>query len=303
MRIKAANTAAGHHRECTREISREDAMDIKQILLVQSAEFESEAAQVAARLARAHGATVAGLCLFCEPDPAPADTYAIGPEAVGDVLEHRRRTVNVLTAPAEATFQKALADRGFSDGWEVGEVNEWRDVVIDRARFVDLVVMAAPGAMVSSYRGVAETLALRSGSPSLLVPANASPKADFKRVVLAWNGSREAKRAMDDGLLFLKAAAETAVVVAKEESTRSVDRAQTDALTRHLARHGVHAQVISSEVRGRGAGDVLIEQCAAFGADLLIMGAFGHSRAAELILGGATRTALTRAMIPTLLSH
>jgi nucleotide-binding universal stress UspA family protein len=211
--------------------------------------------------------------------------------------------VNALTSPAEAAFKKALADRGLSDGWVVGETDEWRDVVVDRARLVDLVVMDAPGAVVSSYRRVAETLALRSGSPSLLVPAQASPKVDFKRVVLAWNGSREAKRAMDDGLMFLKAAAEAAVVVAKEESTRSVDRAQTDALTRHLARHGVHAQVICSETGRRGAGGVLIEQCASFGADLLIMGAFGHSRAAELIMGGATRTALTQAKISTLLSH
>ncbi len=278
-------------------------MDIKQILLVQWAEAESEAAQVAGRLARAHGAVVAGLCLFCEPDPAPVDTYAIGPEAVGEVLEHRQHRVRALTAPAEAAFHKALEDRGLSDGWDVGEINDWRDVVIDRARLVDLVVMAAPGAVVSSYRGVAETLVLRSGTPSLLVPAKTSPKADFKRVVLAWNGSREAKRAMDDGLVFLRAAADVAIVVASEESTRSVDRAQTDALTRHLTRHGVDAQVIFSAGRGRGAGDVLIEQCALFGADLLIMGAFGHSRAAELIMGGATRAALTRATIPTLLSH
>jgi nucleotide-binding universal stress UspA family protein len=303
MRIKAAGPAAGHAGALNQPELREGAMDIKQILLVRSAEIESEAAEVAARLARAHGATVAGLCLFCEPDPAPADTYAIGPDAVGDVLEHRRRSVKALTAPTEAAFHKTLTDCGLSDGWDVGEINEWRDVITDRARLVDLVVMTAPGATVSSYRRIAESLAVRSGAPSLLVPAKASPKADFKRVVLAWNGSREAKRAMDDGLVFLKAAAQVAIVVATEDSTRSVDRAHTDALTRHLARHGVHPQVIRSEAGDRGAGDVLVEQCASFGADLLIMGAFGHSRTAELIMGGATRTALARTRIPTLLSH
>ena len=279
-------------------------MDIKQILLVQSAEAASDAAaEIAGQLARRHGASVAGLCLFCEPDPAPADTYAIGRQAIGDVLERRRRKVDALTAPAESAFVKTLDDRGRSEGWEAGEVSEWRDAVVGRARLVDLVVMAAPSAVVSSYRGVAETLALRSGTPSLLAPAKAPPTADFKRVALAWNGSRESKRAMDDGLPFLRAADEVAIVVVKEDSTRSVDRAQTDALTRHLAHHGVHAQVIRSEARGRAAGEVILEQCAAFGADLLVIGAFGHSRAAELIMGGATRTVLTRAQIPTLLSH
>ena len=122
-------------------------------------------------------------------------------------------------------------------------------------------------------------------------------------MALAWNGSREAKRALDDGLTFLKAAAEVAIVVANEEATRAIDRNQTDALRRHLARHGVLAQVIRTDSGRRGAGEAIIEQCESFGAELLVMGAFGHSRAAEMIMGGATRTVLARTRIPTLLSH
>ena len=279
-------------------------MDIKQILLIQSAEVDSEAAvEVAGRLAQAHGAQVAGVCLFCEPAPATADTYAIGPKAIGDVLEHGRRKVDALTTPAATAFRKTLADRGLSVSWEVGEIDEWRDAIVGRARLVDLVILPAPGVAVSTFRGIAETLVLRSGSPSLLAPPGASPRADFKRVALAWNGSREAKRALDDGLIFLKTAVEVAIVVADEESTRSIDRNQTEALRRHLARHGVHAQVIRTDAGRRGAGEALIEQSTSFGADLLVMGAFGHSRAAELIVGGATRTVLTRSRIPTLLSH
>jgi nucleotide-binding universal stress UspA family protein len=279
-------------------------MDIKQILLVQSAEAASGGAtDLAARLARTHGATVAGLCLYCEPDPPLADTYAIGPDAVGDVLRRRGSRVKALTAPAEAAFERALAGPGLSDGCDVGELDAWRDVVVHRARLADLVVLDAPDGSAPGYGAIVETLALRSGTPTLLAPAKAVADHDFKRVALAWNGSREAKRAMDDGLVFLKRASEVAVVVAKEEATRFVDRAQTDALIRHLARHGVHASLLSTEAHGRGAGEVLIEQCAAFGAELMVMGAFGHSRAAELILGGATRTVLRRAATPTLLSH
>jgi nucleotide-binding universal stress UspA family protein len=65
----------------------------------------------------------------------------------------------------------------------------------------------------------------------------------------------------------------------------------------------VTAELVRDDARGRGAGRTLLERCAAFGADLLVMGAFGHSRAAELVLGGATRTILAETSLPTLLSH
>ena len=70
-----------------------------------------------------------------------------------------------------------------------------------------------------------------------------------------------------------------------------------------LARHGVQAETLWQERAGKPAGEALLEHCRAFGADLLVMRAFGHSRAAETVLGGATRTILASAEIPTLLSH
>ncbi|HWF76088.1 MAG TPA: universal stress protein [Caulobacteraceae bacterium] len=272
-------------------------MDIKQILLVLSAETASDhTAEIALRLARTHGARVAGLCLHSDPDPPPR----------GDALERARERLQALTDPARTWFQELVADHGLSDGWEVGALDGWRDVIVHRARLVDLVVADAPAGAAPAYRDVVEALAMGAGSPLLLVPKvapAASSGHDFDRVVLAWNGTREAKRAMADGLCFLRAANEVAVVVAKEETTRSIGQVETDALVRHLARHGVHAQVLVSEARGRGAGDVLVERCAEFRADLLVMGAFGRPRAAQLQLGGATRTLLARAAIPTLLSH
>jgi nucleotide-binding universal stress UspA family protein len=272
-------------------------MDIKQILLVLSAESASDrAVEIALRLARTHGARVAGLCLHSDPDRPPR----------GGPLQGASERLQALTAPAQVWFQELVADHGLSDGWEVGALDGWRDVVVHRARLVDLVVADAPDGAAPAYRGVVEALAIGAGSPLLLAP-RATPQATtvrgFERVLLAWNGAREAKRAMADGLCFLRAASQVAVVVAREEATRSIGQIETDALVRHLARHSVHAEVQVSEALGRGAGDALVERCAAFRADLLVMGAFGRPRAAQLQLGGATRTILARAAIPTLLSH
>jgi len=278
-------------------------MDIKQILLVQSPTPDCEAAVgMAETLARHDGARVAGICLFSDPSPTPAETYAVGEEAIGEVLEHQWASVKALTAPVESLFKKLLIDRGLSDGWAVGEIEEWRDSVVQRARLADLVVLGSAGA-TPDFQRLAEMLVLGSGTPCLIVPPVKRARYDFKRIVIAWNGSREAKRAMDDALPWLKRASAVAAVIIAEEATRWVDRAQAEVLTRHLARHDVNADIIRVDAHGRASGRVLLDQCKAFDADLLVMGAFGRSRAAELILGGATRTILPGASLPVLLSH
>ena len=100
-------------------------MDIKDILLFLKAGAPCEASlEVAARLAREHDGQVVGVCLFEDPDPPIADGYAIGPNAVGEVLERRRARILDLAAPAEAAFERIVARRGLSAGWTLGEPDE-----------------------------------------------------------------------------------------------------------------------------------------------------------------------------------
>jgi nucleotide-binding universal stress UspA family protein len=283
--------------------AQEAVVDIRQILLLQPAEKGWEAqTEFAARLAKSHGASVAGVCLYAEPDPTPADCFAEGAVAIADVLDRHRSQVAQICAPLETSFRRAIAGHGLSDGWEAGDVNVWRDQgpALERARLADLVIAPALGAD-ADWRGLIEALVLQSGAPCLLTPANVRPCA-FSHIVLAWNGSREAKRAMDDALPFLKAASDVVVVTIDDDETRRVEASESEALVRHLARHGVGAEALRRPA-SKGAGEVLMDACEAAGADLLVMGAYGRSRAAEFILGGATRTILSHARTPTLLSH
>jgi nucleotide-binding universal stress UspA family protein len=279
-------------------------MDIKQILLVLAAEASGEGAiETAARLARQFGATVDGVCLYQEPEPQVAECFAEGPEAISQVLDRRLVQVKTLTAPAELAFRRRLEGPGLAQDWAVGEIEAWGETAVERARLADLVVLPRPDQQ-ADYRRLAENLVLSAGTPCLLIPPLAAEAHAFRRVILAWNGTREAKRAMVDALPFLKRAAAVAVLVVREDAKPWLgSAAQTEALTRHLARHGVQAEKLLPAQTGRSAGDALLEHCRAYGADLLVMGAFGHSRAAETILGGATRTILTSAEIPVLLSH
>jgi nucleotide-binding universal stress UspA family protein len=276
-------------------------MEIKQVLLLLMAgEPPGRAAGIAQRLARHHGAVVEGVCLFTEPETTLADSRAIGPQGVGDVLEHRAARLSALAGPAADTFEAVIAAPGLSAGWSTGDVAEWGPALTLRARQADIVVMGA-ASDAGDMRRLAETLALASGAPVLLAPREGASER-FNRIVVAWNGSREARRAVDEGLIFLKSAPHVRVVVV-EEAARQVTQADAEALQRRLSLHGVEAELVRVSPMGRSAGRALMEACAEFDADLLVMGAFGRSRAAEVILGGATRTLIAQAKTPTLLAH
>ena len=277
-------------------------MTTKQILLVLSANAPADSAtSLAAALAEHGGARVEAVCMFHEPEPGVADSFAIGRAGVADVLDHVEADIRAQTASARAYFDRTVAGKGLSDGWSLGEVDAWQNALDGPSRLVDLIVIARAESD-HGFRGVTAGLVLQSGAPCLVAPLSPT-KIPFHKVALAWNGSRESARALRDGLDFLRAAASVVVIVAAEDGTSSIDALQTDGLIRHLARHGVQADLVRAAVGHRGAGDAILRECEAMGADLLIAGAYGHSRAAETILGGATQRFLSRASLPVLLSH
>ncbi|MDR3512984.1 MAG: universal stress protein [Caulobacteraceae bacterium] len=276
-------------------------MEIKDILVFLEAGAPCEARLDLARtLAQRFGAVVSGLCASPEPAMDFADSYVIGPAAVGETLAHRQAAIARLIEPTEAAFRAGLAAGGCDCSWEAATPNTSpRDLALE-ARFFDLAILRRPDAGDSPNRQLAELAALASGTPCLFTPEPAPAASGFDHVVLAWNGRREAKRALDDSLTFMKAAARVTVVIADGEASAEADPAP---LMRHLGRHGISAGLERFHAVSEDAGSVLLRACVALDADLLVMGAYGHSRSAELVLGGATRTVLAEAPLPVLMSH
>jgi nucleotide-binding universal stress UspA family protein len=276
-------------------------MEIKDILLFLEAGQPCAARlAVGAALAHGHGATLTALCACPEPPMDPADGYVIGPEAVGDALAHREAAIARLLAPTQTAFREAVAGGEIEAVWTSAPPNETPLQLAMQARSYDLAIALRPSEGGRPGRRLAELTALASGTPCLAIPEEAPPPALFDRIILAWNGSREAKRALEDGLIFLKRAKCVRVLVVNGDP----EQAEADKqIVRHLARHGVEAGLERVHVLHEDDGSALLRQCAQFGADLLVMGAYGHSRIAELILGGATRTVLAEATLPVLMSH
>jgi nucleotide-binding universal stress UspA family protein len=136
----------------------------------------------------------------------------------------------------------------------------------------------------------------------LIVPAVGRFERVGRRVLVAWNASREAARALGDALPLLVDA--QAVTVLSIGSTATIDNEHRGAdVTRRLARHGITATAAASIAKDADVGDVLLSRAADHGADLIVMGAYGHSRTREWLLGGAARHLLRHMTVPVLMAH
>lgn len=197
-----------------------------------------------------------------------------------------------------------------------GVANEWRgfDSVsgdsavsgIESARSADLVIaqQTDPDATASMDANI-EALLFETGRPVLLVPyIRKAREAEFKKILLAWNGSRQAARAAFDALPFMKEADSVEVFCIDPQDTPRRDASMAGtAIAAALARHGIDVTVKVEQSGGVSHGEVLDNRISDTGADLLVMGAFGRSRLREFVFGGATRTILQSMTVPTFLAH
>ncbi|MEX0758961.1 MAG: universal stress protein [Tistlia sp.] len=199
-------------------------------------------------------------------------------------------------APVEAG-DKPLAG-GFRAAWR-SLVGREDSETAARGLLADLIVVARPDpGQDGAYAPALEAGLFETARPVLVVPPGGESFAG-RKVAIAWNATREATRAVSAALPLL-AGAESVTVVSLAESGRNApDPAR---LADYLLLHGIEARVRRVEPQ-RHAGNELLAQCAELDADLLVMGAYGHSRLREFVLGGATREVLSNAEVPVLLAH
>ena len=214
--------------------------------------------------------------------------------------EHRARCES-----AEKSFKDTVERSQVSSEWRLAQ-GEIAATLTRHARYADLVVLGQEGAddQKMVIGGLPDHVVLACGRPALVVPYIGVKASPGKHVVVAWNGSREAARAVNDALPFLVRADKVEVMCANPASSDEggADLPGAD-LSLHLARHGVKAEaqtVVGTDV---DVGDLLLSRAADHGADLIVMGAYGHARWREVVLGGVTKQLLEEMTVPILMSH
>lgn len=276
-------------------------MTIKDILVYLEANAPCEARlALAATLAERDGAEVTVAAIRPEPTIDFAYDYAIGPQAVGEAIEARRIAIETALAGTEAAYRAYAAVGPGEWRWAPVPVGASAATASLQARAFDIALLRRPEPGDSFGRALAEAAVLASGTACILVPEPESGAPRLDHLVLAWNGAREAKRALDAGLGLLERARRVTVAMTSEIPPERLNESE---LMRHLARHGIDAEPHPIAAGRENAGEALLTACADLQADMLVMGAYGHARTTELILGGATRTVLAEASLPVLMAH
>lgn len=175
----------------------------------------------------------------------------------------------------------------------------------EAARQADLTIMLRPGgAPLEDLRTMAvEGVLFGSGRPLLLIPPQWSGGPIGSNIVVAWNGKREAARALADAAPFLERAASVTVVCVALGAARTQADVSGQAVVAQLARRGKRAELRHAGELGFSDGATLLGQAGALEADLLVMGGYGSPRLLELVVGGVTREAMKMAHLPVLMSH
>jgi nucleotide-binding universal stress UspA family protein len=173
--------------------------------------------------------------------------------------------------------------------------------VAERARYADLFVATRPygAGEPPIWLDLVESVLFGSGRGLLVVPPGYRQSGSVRTVLLAWNGSREAARALGEGLGFIQDADRTVVLMIDPKA----DGRMGQDIERHLVRHGVTAEIVPVESQGRRVADVVLDEARRISADLVVMGGYGHTRLREQVFGGATLDMLTIADRPILLAH
>ena len=179
-----------------------------------------------------------------------------------------------------------------------GMVTPW--ALARRARTHDLAIVPVYGQREAA--SVIEGMVFESGRPVVILPQYDTAGEACEHVAVAWDGSRVAARALADAMPFCRQAKTVSIVQVTGEKDLS-DGMPVEALIRHLALHGITAQQRDVVMQAGGVGVTLLAHCRDIGSDLLAMGAFGHSRARQFVLGGATRSIIDAPQLPILLSH
>jgi nucleotide-binding universal stress UspA family protein len=276
-------------------------MTLKDLLVhVDSDDACATRIDVAVALAAQHEAHLTGLHVMAWPQ-LPGYIEAQLPPSFH---EEQRRELDERARRVATRLQEGARRKGVTPEWRTAEGDVLAMVGL-HARYADLTVLGQ-GVDLEDPSGelawLPEELVLGVGRPVLIVPRYGSFPTVGERVLVAWNGSREATRAVNDALPILRRA--TAVTVlsidAEGEPYRRVPGAD---IALHLARHGIRTEAASTRSVDLPVGDVLLSFAADCGADLLVMGAYGHSRLREMLLGGATRHILRHMTVPVLMSH
>lgn len=278
---------------------------VRDILAIVLSAQKDEATFRAAEIVSARAAgEVAAAFLTALPDEPVAYEPAVVAGVWAELLGRARQQAASERSAVEARLKKI----GKAGEMRIGEAlsHDLGRVAAVHARYADLPILTRPGVEEGHdpRLDLIEGVLFHSGRPVLVTPPDWRGDSIGKRVLLAWDASREATRALSEADWLMDGAEQVNVVTIDARPKTFGHSDQPGALiAAHLRRRGLPAQVRNIEGRGRPAADALLEEAASQNSDLIIMGGYAHARLRAIMFGGATRDMLNMARAPVLMAH
>lgn len=277
-------------------------MPIKDILTVLDLAGDQPAAKYALEFGRVHDAHVTGLAVSFEP-VVPA--FAAAPMPV-DYLQAAHDQAVAAAKEAQGQFDEFARLAGVKNESRLAEILTGGplDNVLTHCRATDLVVIGQsnPDTPEPMRELLIETVLFESGVPVLLVPYIGSKAFEPKNVLIGWDGSTTATRAIHSALPVLEKAEKVTILVI--EKSAGTDAGQPGAeVANYLARHNMNVTIEVVTNPQTSVADTVLNHVSDNGNDLVVMGGYGHSRMREFLFGGATREILESMTVPVLMAH
>jgi nucleotide-binding universal stress UspA family protein len=274
---------------------------IKDIVVNLGLGTHDPAGDYAISAAEAFGAHVLGIAVSYEPVIPGTVMGGIPPE----IIESQRSESNKKASTAVSRFEQAVKRTGVSGETRTisASISGAADQIGRIGRRFDLVVVGQPERQKSLPDEVVdEGVLFESGRPVIFVPYIQKGGMKLDRIMVCWDGSRAAARAVADAMPFLKKAKQVEVVIVADKAGKKDEVPGAD-LGQHLARHGLKVDVKRITSPDIDVPSTILSYAADSSADMIVMGGYGHSRLREFILGGATRGLLEAMTVPVLMSH
>ncbi len=255
---------------------------------------------VALRLAQQYEAHLVALHAIAPFEPPGYVLAEMGPA----IIEAQKHAAAAEMVQSESEFNKQASAAGIRNVESRAAIDDPVEAMTLHARYADLVVIGQAEASDGSNTPAdfPERLVLAAGRPVLIIPSAGKFPAIGKRILVAWNHSREATRAVTDAIPLLQRAEKVHVMAVNPQAGKHGNVPGAD-IGLYLARHGVRVDVKVDQGAEIDVGNELLSRAADLDVDLIVMGGYGHSRLKEWVLGGATRTILESMTAPVLMSH
>ncbi|OUR78587.1 hypothetical protein A9Q83_06830 [Alphaproteobacteria bacterium 46_93_T64] len=254
--------------------------------------------ELALRLAVENEAHIKGVYTITPAAPPTSFMGYIPPEFV-----ERTRAIESENAEVTSTKLKLAAKEAGISCAVMKEEGYALDIINAHALAADLVVIGQVDPdddKSAQYRYLADEVVISSAQPVLAVPYAGNHLGFGKHILVGWNNTREASIALHNAMVFLKKAEKITLLSINPSTDQSAENA---AVLAHLERHSVQAEMKVGHWKDVSVGNALLDSLVDLNADMLVMGAYGHSRIREMILGGATQEILEQMTAPILFSH